>query len=92
MKTKVELITCLIYEAITLILYIFIVKKFNIVNIISKQARKNPNEDIAQMVEEATMEKKQVIFPTYLKTGLIVLVAVFIPMIMFTKPKMIYFI
>ena len=43
------------------------------------------------LIYEATMEKKQVIFPIYLKTGLIVLVAVFIPMIMFTKPKMIYF-
>ena len=87
---NIELITCLICEGITLLLYIFIVKKFNIVNVISKRAKKNPNEDIAQMVAEVKMNKKQVAFPIFLKTGILVLAAIFIPMIMFTKPKLLY--
>lgn len=88
---NIELTTCLICEGITLLLYIFIVKKFNIVNVISKRAKKNPNEDIAQMVTEVKMNKKQVSFPIFLKTGILVLAAIFIPMIMFAKPKLLYF-
>ena len=88
---NIKLTICLIYEAITLLLYIFIVKKFNIVNVISKKAMKNPNEDIAQIVAEVMINKKQIAFPIYLKTGMLVLVALFIPIIMFAKPKILYF-
>ena len=88
---NIELITCLICEGITLLLYIFIVKKFNIVNVISKRAMKNPNEDIAQIIEEMKMNKKQVTFPIFFKTAILVLAALFIPMIMFAKPKLLYF-
>ena len=88
---NIELMTCLIYEGITLLLYIFIVKKFNIVNVISKKAKKNPNEDIAQMIAEVKMNKKQVALPIFLKTGILILAAIFIPMIMFSKPKLLYF-
>ncbi len=88
---NIELTTCLICEVITLLLYIFIVKKFNIVNVIAKRAKKNPNEDIAQMVEEVKMNKKQIAFPIFLKTGIVVLAAIFIPMIMFANPKLLYF-
>lgn len=88
---NIELKTCLICEGITLLIYIFIVKRFDIVNIISKNAKKNPNENISQMVADVKMNKTQVIFPIFLKTGLLVLVAIFIPMIMFAKPKLIYF-
>ena len=88
---NIELTTCLICEGITLLLYLFIVRKFNIVNVISKRAKKNPNEDIAQIVAEVKMNKKQVAFPIFLKTGIMVLAAIFIPMIMFAKPKLLYF-
>lgn len=88
---NIELTICLICEGITLLLYIFIVKKFNIINVISKRAKKNPNEDIAQMVTEVKMNKKQVVFPIFLKTGILVMAAIFIPMIMFVKPKLLYF-
>lgn len=88
---NIELTTCLICEAITLLLYIFIVRKFNIVNVISKRAKKNPNEDIAQMVAEVKMNKKQVAFPIFLKTGILVLAAIFVPMIIFSSPKILYF-
>ena len=88
---NIELANCLACEGITLLLYIFIVRKFNIVNIISKRAKKNPNEDISQIVAEVKMNKKQVAFPIFLKTGILVLVAIFIPMIMFASPKILYF-
>lgn len=87
----IELAICIACEVITLLLYILIVRKFNIVNVISKKAKKNPNEDISQIVAEVKMNKRQVAFPIFLKTGILVLVAVFIPMIMFAKPKLLYF-
>lgn len=88
---NIELTTCVICEGITLLLYIFMVKKFNIVNVISKKAMQNPNEDIARIVAEVKMNKKQVAFPIFLKTGILVLAAIFIPMIMFANPKLLYF-
>lgn len=88
---NIELKTCLMCEGITLLLYIFLVKKFNIVNAISMKAKKNPNEDIAKLVTEVKINKKQVVFPIFLKTGITVLAAIFIPVIMFAKPKLLYF-
>ena len=55
------------------------------------KAKKNPNEDIAKLVTEVKINKKQVVFPIFLKTGITVLAAIFIPVIMFAKPKLLYF-
>lgn len=88
---NIELKTCLIYEGITLLLYIFMLKRFSIVNVISRRAKKNPDEDIAQMVTEVKMNKKQVTFPVSIKTGILVLTAIVIPMIIFANPKLLYF-
>lgn len=88
---NIELATCLVCEGVTLLLYILVMKKFNIVNVISKRAKKNPNKDIAQMVTEVKMNKKQVTFPVCLKTGMVAFVAIFVSMIMFETPKLLYF-
>lgn len=88
---NIELSTVLICEGITLLIFAIIVNKFNIVNVISKRAKNNPNEEISQIVAEIKMNKKENIFPIYLKTGILVLVAILVPMIIFAEPRMMYF-
>ena len=87
---NIELKTCLICEVITLLLYIFIANKNNIVDAISKEAIKNPDKDIAQIVTEVRMNKKQMLLSVPIKTVIVVLFALIIPMVFFANPRIIY--
>lgn len=87
---NIELENCLIYEAITLLLYIVIIYKNNVIDAISKEAIKNPDKDIAQIVTEARMNKKQVLLSVPIKTVIVVLFALIIPMVFFANPRIIY--
>lgn len=87
---NIELVTCLICEVITLLLYIFIANKNNIVDVISKEATKNPDKDIAQIVTEARINKKQKLLSVPIKTVIVVLFALVIPTVFFANSRIIY--
>lgn len=87
---NISLTTCLIFEAIALLIYIIMAKRFNIINVISKQAKNNPNEDISQIVADIRNNKKTTLFPNFLKIGLVTIAAIFIPIIAFSSPKILY--
>lgn len=65
-------------------------KRFNIINIISKQAKDNTNEDISQIVADIRNNKKTALFPNFLKIGLVTIAAIFIPIIAFSSPQILY--
>ena len=88
---NIDLTTCLMCEVITILLYILIIKRFNIVNVTYKMAKKNPNEDISKIVAEIKNDKKEDSFPIFLKTGISVVMAIIIPIIIFANPKLLYF-
>ena len=88
---NISLKTCLICEVVTLVLYMIVAKRYNIINVISKKAKENPNEDIAKIIADVKNEKKKTILPNFLKMGIIVAFAVFVPIIIFAKPKLLYF-
>jgi hypothetical protein len=88
---NIDLFTCLICEIVTALIYRFLIRKLNIVNVIARIAKKNPNEDISQIVAKAKENKKQAEFPVFLKTLMLVIVAVLIPIFMFSTPRIIYF-
>lgn len=85
-----SLASCIFFEIVTIIVYFMIAKRFNIINVISKQAKKNPDEDIASIVSDVRNNKKDVIVPNIIKLSVAMFIAVLIPMIIFIKPKMIY--
>lgn len=87
---NIPLIICLICEGILFLIYRLIGKKYNIINVLSKQAKNNPNEDISNIVANIKNNKKDVIVPNMMKTCISVIVAVLIPIAVFSNPKILY--
>ena len=87
---NIPLIICLICEGIVFLMYRLIGKKYNIINVLSKQAKNNPNDDISNIVANIKNNKKDVIIPNIIKTCISVIVAVLIPIAVFTNPKILY--
>lgn len=87
---NIEITKCLMYEGITFIIYLILIKKNNIVNILSKEAKRNPNKDIGQIITEAKFNKKENVFPLFMKTGIMIVLAIFTPIIIFANPRILY--
>lgn len=81
---------CFLFEGIVVLLYILITKRLNIVNVISKQAKNNPNEEISKMVTEIRNNKKTAILPDLAKIGLAIIAVIFISKIVFAEPQILY--
>ena len=81
---------CALIEIIGLFIFWIISKRFNVVNILIKNAIKNPDEDISRLVNNIRSEKQTVLLPNFLKLVIVVFAAVFIPTITFFNPKVIY--
>jgi len=88
---NISLTTCLIFEAIASLIYILMAKRFNIVNVISKQAKNNPNEDISQIVANFKNNKKLPFFSNFFKIEIVIIVAIAIPLIAFYNPRILYY-
>lgn len=85
-----SLFFCLSLELIALLIYYLIGKRFNVLNILIKQAIKNPNEDISTMVETIRKQKYNSTISAKLKLIIIILVAVLLPTIYFFNPRVMY--
>ena len=85
-----SLFSCVCLEGITIAIYVIIMKKLNVVNVLAKYAKKNPNEEISKIVSDMRINKKNIIIPSFFKTIVILFVAVLIPCMVFTNPMIIY--
>lgn len=81
---------CIICEIIAIIVYKLVVSRFNVVNAISKYAKKNPNSEIFQIVSNVKDRKKYGVLPNYIKLVAVTTTAIIIPIIMFSEPKLVY--
>lgn len=87
---NMPLLNCLLIEIVAIIIYTIIYKKLNIVDMISKQAQKNPDSDISQIVSEFKSNKHNGTMPSLLKMGVIAIVCILLPCVIFANPRLIY--
>lgn len=81
---------CLFIESITLFIYYLIEKRFNVINVLIKQAMKNPDVDISTLVNDIISQKHTSTLSSGLKIIIIVLIGVILPTIFFFDPKILY--
>ena len=81
---------CLFLEVIALLIYYLIGKKFNVLNVLTKQAIKNPNEDISTMVKTIREQKHNSAINGKLKLAIVILAIVLLPSIYFFNPRVMY--
>lgn len=85
-----SLMLCLFLELIALFVYYLIGKRFNVLNVLTKQAMKNPNEDISTLVKTTREQKHNSMINSKLKLAIVVLAIVLIPTIYFFNPRVLY--
>ena len=77
-------------EIIIFLIYFFINKKINILDILTKEATRNPNLDITSIVSNSKNTEKNILLSTYAKIVIIMFIVVFIPTMLFFNPRIIY--
>lgn len=85
-----SLTLCLFIEVIALFIYYLIAKKFNVINVLIKQAVKSPDTDISTLVNEARSQKHTSILNSQLKFVTVILIGVILPTMFFFNPKILY--
>lgn len=85
-----SLFFCLFLEVIALLIYYLIGKKYNVLNVLIKQAVNNPNEDISNIVRTIREQKHYSTMNKSLKTIIVILIAVLIPSTFFINPRVLY--
>lgn len=85
-----SIVLCAFIEIIGLLIYLIISKKFNILNVLTKEAIKSPDEDLSKIVNDIRSEKQDTFLPQIIKLMLVVFVAIFIPSVTFFQPKLLY--
>lgn len=85
-----SLVLCLFLELIALFIYYLIGKRFNVLNVLTKQAMKNPNEDISTLVKTTREQKHNSMINSKLKLVIVVVAIVLIPTIYFFNPRVLY--
>ena len=85
-----SIVFCGFIEIIIFLVYLLINKRFNVLNILTNNAIKNPDEDITKIVNDIRNEKQNILLPNFLKVIIVVFMAFFIPTIVFFNPKVIY--
>lgn len=85
-----SLMFCLFLELIALFIYYLIGKRFNVLNVLTKQAMKNPNEDISTLVKTTREQKHNSMINSKFKLVIVVVAIVLIPTIYFFNPRVLY--
>lgn len=85
-----SLMFCLFLEVIAIFIYRLIEKRFNILNVLTRQALKKPDEDISAMVKTAVEQKHFSILNGKIKFILVTLAVLLIPSIYFLNPRVLY--
>ena len=85
-----SILLCALIEIIFFLIYLWINQHFNVLNILIKEAIKNPDTDITKLVNDIRNEKINPILPNRKKIIITMLIAILIPSILFFTPKVIY--
>ena len=85
-----SLFYCLLLELITFFIYYLIGKRFNVLNILTKQAIKNPNEDISNIVKTIREQKCNSSINSNLKLVMVTITVILLPAIYFFNPRVLY--
>lgn len=85
-----ELKTCLIGEGVSILIYLIIAGQFNIMKLLTKKIKQNPDEDMSMIISNELTTEKTEFLTTWPKLFLILIIAIGIPVIYFAKPRVIY--
>lgn len=85
-----SLTLCLCIEIIALFIYYLIAKRFNVINVLMKQAIKSPDTNISNLVNDARSQKHTSMLNNKLKFGIVILIGVILPPIVFFNSKILY--
>ena len=85
-----SLFLCGFIELIALLIYYLIGKKFNVINVLIKQAVKSPDEDISAIVNNARSQKHTSAINGSLKFIIVLLIGIVLPTMFFFNPKILY--
>lgn len=80
----------IVLEILVLLVSVFFLNKFTVVNSIVKRAIKNPDMEIDALVEEVMSKKRTILLPDSLKMIILLTIAVVVPTLLFASPKVIY--
>jgi len=81
---------CVFLEIVALIIYCLILKKFNVLDTLTKQAINNPDNDISEIVRTVISEKHTSTINFKYKAIIIILAIILIPSIYFFNPRVLY--
>ncbi len=84
------ILLCGFIEIVILFIYYLIDKKFNIINVLIKQAIKNPNEDITNIINNARIQGHTSKLNSSLKFLIVLLIVIILPSMFFFNPKILY--
>lgn len=82
--------TSLIIEVIAILVYFFINSKLNVINVITKKAKRYPDTEIAQIILDIKSKQSNIFIPNFVKTIITLVVAIIIPCVIFATPKLLY--
>ncbi len=85
-----SLFYCLLLELIAFFIYYLIGKRFNVLNVLTKQAIKNPNEDISNIVKTMREQKCNSSINSNLKLVMVIIAVILLPTIYFFNPRVLY--
>ncbi len=85
-----SLFLCGFIELVALLIYHLIGKKFNIMNVLIKQAIKSPDEDISNIINNARSQKHASALNSSLKFVIVLLIGIILPSMFFFNPKILY--
>lgn len=81
---------CLLLELIVFLIYYLIGKRFNVLNVLTKQAIKSPNEDISNIVKTMREQKCNSSINSNLKLVMVIVAVIVLPTIYFFNPRVLY--
>lgn len=85
-----SLFYCLLLELIAFFIYFLIGKRFNVLNVLTKQAIKNPNEDISNIVKTMREKKCNSSINSNLKLIIVIVAVILLPTIYFFNSRVLY--
>ena len=83
-------VSCVVLAFFPSVICFFLLKKYNIVNVLIKIIKNNPDKDISLIINDTIKEKKKPLLSNRVKLIVMVVFAVIIPSLIFMKPRMLY--
>ncbi len=85
-----SLFICLLLELIAFFVYYLIEKRFNVLNVLTKQAIKNSNEDISNIVKAMREQKYNSSINSNIKLIMVIIAVILLSTIYFFNPRILY--